>query len=82
VLSLNDLAIEAARPDPRMTDGPSRIVHTLAAVCTHRSAAGPEPDARTAGEPAQEIPPPGWMTQFYPYSLPDRDAKTTKAGAP
>lgn len=82
VLSLNDLAIEAARPDTRMTDGSSRIVHTLAALCAHRSETGALPEPRTADGAAREIAPPGWFTRFYPYSLPDRDARTTKAGLP
>ncbi|HEX8106669.1 MAG TPA: CBS domain-containing protein [Kofleriaceae bacterium] len=80
VLSLNDLAIEADRPDTRMTDASSRVVHTLAAVCAHRFAGGPAP--RAADLPSDEIAPPGWFTSFYPYSLPDRAADHTKAGAP
>jgi len=33
VISLNDLAIEAVRPDTQMKHGVSKIAHTLAAVC-------------------------------------------------
>ncbi len=79
VLSLNDLAIEAARPDTPMTDASSRVVHTLAAVCVHRRADEPAP---AADQPAGEIAPQGWFTQFYPYSFPDHAARNTKAGAP
>lgn len=82
VLSLNDLAIEAARPDTRMTDASSRVVHTLAAVCAHRPAGEPAPEPRAADEPVPEIAPPGWFTTFYPYALPDRAAEDTKAGEP
>ena len=80
VLSLNDLALEAARPDTRMTDASSRIVHTLAAVCAHRSGGGLAPAA--ANPPSDEIAPPEWFTRFYPYSLPNNAAPNKKAGAP
>jgi CBS domain-containing protein len=33
VLSMNDLAIESVQPDTRMTNGPSKIARTLAAIC-------------------------------------------------
>jgi CBS domain-containing protein len=62
VLSLNDLAIESARPDSLMTDGPSKIARTLAAICqprvsgrgrrttTERSARSPGASDLDAGE--------------------------------
>lgn len=37
VLSLNDLAIESVQPDTRMKNGPSKIAHTLAAICQPRT---------------------------------------------
>jgi CBS domain-containing protein len=37
VVSLNDLAIEAVQPDTSMRNGPSKIAHTLAAICEHRA---------------------------------------------
>ena len=37
VLSMNDLAIESVQPDTRMKDGPSKIAHTLAAICQPRT---------------------------------------------
>lgn len=36
VISLNDLAIEAARRDTEMKHGPSKIARTLAAICQPR----------------------------------------------
>ena len=33
VLSMNDLAIESVQPDTRMKNGPSKVAHTLAAIC-------------------------------------------------
>jgi CBS domain-containing protein len=36
VLSMNDLAIEAAQPDTRMVNGAARIVRMLAAICRRR----------------------------------------------
>lgn len=76
VLSLNDLAIEAARPDTPMTDASSRVVHTLAAVSVHRRTDEPAP---AADGPAGEIAPQGWFTQFYPYSFPSQaDARSAR----
>jgi CBS domain-containing protein len=37
VVSLNDLAIECVQPDTAMMHGPSKIVHTLAAICQPRT---------------------------------------------
>lgn len=37
MVSLNDLAIECVQPDTRMTNGPAKIAHVLAAICAHRS---------------------------------------------
>jgi CBS-domain-containing membrane protein len=36
IVSLNDLAREAVQPDTPMRNGPSKIGHTLAAICTPR----------------------------------------------
>jgi len=36
LISLNDLAIEAAQPDTRMKHAAAKIAHTLAAVCRPR----------------------------------------------
>jgi CBS domain-containing protein len=38
VISLNDLAIEAAQPDTRMKHGITKVTHTLAAICQRRTA--------------------------------------------
>lgn len=38
VISLNDLAIEAAQPDTRMKHGITKVTHTLAAVCQRHTA--------------------------------------------
>jgi CBS domain-containing protein len=38
VISLNDLAIEAARPDTGMKHGISKVTHTLAAICQPHAA--------------------------------------------
>jgi hypothetical protein len=38
MVSLNDLAIECVEPDTKMKNGPTKIAHTLAAVCRRRSA--------------------------------------------
>ncbi len=35
VVSLNDLAIEAAQPDTHIRNGLPKIAHTLAAICQH-----------------------------------------------
>jgi CBS domain-containing protein len=37
VLSISDLAIESVQPDTRMLNGPSKIAHTLAAICQRRA---------------------------------------------
>lgn len=39
VVSMNDLAIESVQPDTAMKHGPSKVAHTLAAVCQPRSRA-------------------------------------------
>lgn len=35
IISLNDLALEAAQPDTRLRGGLPKIAHTLAAICHH-----------------------------------------------
>ncbi|MFT3698671.1 MAG: CBS domain-containing protein [Kofleriaceae bacterium] len=36
ILSMNDLAREAARPASELMDGPARVVHTMASICRPR----------------------------------------------
>lgn len=36
ILSLNDLAIESARPDTRLKNGLAKVAHALAAICRPR----------------------------------------------
>ena len=36
IVSMNDLAIETVQPDTQMKHGPSKIAHTLAAICQPR----------------------------------------------
>jgi CBS domain-containing protein len=36
IVSMNDLAIECVQPDTAMKQGPSKVAHTLAAICQHR----------------------------------------------
>jgi len=36
IISMNDLAIESVQPDTQMKHGPSKIAHTLAAICQPR----------------------------------------------
>lgn len=36
VVSVNDLAIESVQPDTRMTNGPSKVIRTIAAICQPR----------------------------------------------
>jgi CBS domain-containing protein len=36
IVSMNDLAIESVQPDTAMKHGPSKLAHTLAAICQHR----------------------------------------------
>jgi CBS domain-containing protein len=36
MVSMNDLAIESVQPDTPMKHGPSKIAHTLAAICQRR----------------------------------------------
>jgi len=38
IVSMNDLAIESARPKTAMKHDPAQLAHTLAAVCAHRGA--------------------------------------------
>ena len=38
ILSMNDLAREAAKPGSKLKDGISRAIHTLAAICRPRKA--------------------------------------------
>jgi CBS domain-containing protein len=37
IVSMNDLAIESVQPDTAMKHGPSKIAHTMAAICQHRN---------------------------------------------
>lgn len=37
MLSMNDLAIASVQPKTEMKHGPSKIAHTLAAICAHRN---------------------------------------------
>ena len=37
IVSMNDLAIASVQPDTAMKHGPSKLAHTLAAICQHRS---------------------------------------------
>lgn len=37
VVSTNDLTIESVQPDTAMKHGPSKLAHTLAAICRHRT---------------------------------------------
>ena len=37
IISLNDLAIESVQPDSAMNHGPSKLAHTLAAICQPRT---------------------------------------------
>ncbi len=37
IVSMNDLAIECVQPDTSMSNGPSKVAHTLAAICEHRA---------------------------------------------
>jgi CBS domain-containing protein len=38
IVSMNDIAIESVQPDTAMKHGPSKLAHTLAAICQHRNA--------------------------------------------
>jgi CBS domain-containing protein len=49
VVSVNDLAIESAQPDTRMTNGPAKVVRALAAICQPRV---PRPARRAAADRA------------------------------
>jgi CBS domain-containing protein len=44
IVALNDLALECVQPDTRMKNGPTKVAHTLAAICRHRT----EEDQRAA----------------------------------
>jgi hypothetical protein len=37
IVSMNDLAIEAVQPDTAMKQGPTKVTHTLAAICQPRA---------------------------------------------
>lgn len=37
IVSMNDLAIESVQPKTEMKRGPSKLAHTLAAICAHRN---------------------------------------------
>ena len=39
IVSMNDIAIESVQPDTAMKHGPSKLAHTLAAICQHRASA-------------------------------------------
>jgi CBS domain-containing protein len=39
IVSMNDLAIEIAKPGSAMKHGPSKLAHTLAAICKRRAQA-------------------------------------------
>jgi CBS domain-containing protein len=39
IVSMNDLAIESVQPDAAMKHGPSKLAHTLAAICQPRAQA-------------------------------------------
>jgi CBS-domain-containing membrane protein len=38
IVTMNDLAIESVQPDTPMKHAPSKLAHTLAAICRHRAA--------------------------------------------
>jgi CBS-domain-containing membrane protein len=71
VLSLNDLALEAARPETQMKDALPRIARTLAAISAHRPGAQQAHGPRETVPPSIENAPAGWVETFVePYPVP------------